>query len=440
MIPKSENPQSLEEYRPISLVGCLYKILTKVLSNRIKKVIEKVIDGSQSAFLSNRGLLDSVLVVNEVVDDLKRRKKRGVIVKLDFEKAYDSVSWEFLFYMMGRLGFCEKWVQWIRACLESATVSVLVNGSPTKEFKPTRGLRQGDPMAPFLFLIVAQGLSGLVKQATRKNLLSGIKIGDKNVEVDLLQFADDTLFLCEPNVQNIRCIKAILRCFELSSGLRVNYFKSKLGAIGVDSYEVKLYSEILHCSIMEIPFTYLGLTIGGNPSRCSFWEPVVSKIRKKLFLWKGRNLSFAGRVCLIKSVINAIPLFYLSFFKAPIGVCKEITNIQRKFLWGWGTEGRKIAWISWDNICKEKEVGGLGIRRIEHFNKALLAKWLWRLGSTKYGLWKEVLESRYGLRWLSNSYVPKQNRFTSRWWVDLFKASISDQGINWFNQNMVWKV
>jgi len=101
----------------------------------------RVTDGSQSAFLSNRRLLDSVLVVNEVVDDLKRRKKRGMIVKLDFEKAYDSVSWEFLFYLLGRLGFCGKWVRWIRACLESATVSVLVNGSPTKEFKPTRGLR-----------------------------------------------------------------------------------------------------------------------------------------------------------------------------------------------------------------------------------------------------------------------------------------------------------
>ena len=127
-------------------------------------------------------------------------------------------------------------------------------------------------------------------------------------------------FLCESNVHNIRCIKAILRCFELSSSLGVNFFKSKIGAIGVDRYEVKMYLEILHCSLMNIPFTYLGLTIGGNPSRCSFWEPVVSKIRKKLSVWKGRNLSFAGRVCLIKSVINAIQLFYLSFFKAPIGV------------------------------------------------------------------------------------------------------------------------
>jgi len=258
-----------------------------------------VIDRTQSAFLSNRGLLDSVLVVNEVLDDLKRRRKSGVIVKLDFEKVYDLVSWEFLFYMMGRFGFCRKWIQWIRACLESTTVSVLVNGSPTKKFKPTRGLRQGDPMAPFLFLIVAQGLAGLVKQATRKNLLSGIKVWDKKVEVNLLQFADDTLFVCESNVQNIMSIKAILRCFELSSGLRVNFFKSKIGAIEVDRYEVKMYSEILHCNLMDIPFTYLGLPIGGNPSRCSFWEPVLSKIRKKLSV-EGEEPVIRGKSLLYK--------------------------------------------------------------------------------------------------------------------------------------------
>jgi len=133
--------------------------------------------------------------------------------------------------MMERLGFCKRWIQWIRECLESATVSVLVNGSPSKEFKTSRGLRQGDPMAPFLFLIVAQGLAGLVKQATRKKLLSGIKVGGKEVEINLLQFADDTLFVCESKVQNIMCIKAILRCFELSSGLKVNFHKSKIGAI-----------------------------------------------------------------------------------------------------------------------------------------------------------------------------------------------------------------
>ena len=227
------------------------------------------------------------------------------------------------------------------------------------------------------------------------------------------------------------CINAILRCFELSSGLKVNFHKSKIGAIGVDRNEVKLYSEILHCSLMDIPFTYLGVTIGGNPSRCSFWKPVLSKIRKKLSVWKGRNLSFAGRVCLIKSVINAIPLFFLSFFKAPVGVCKEITKLQRKFLWGWGAEGSKIAWFSWENVCKAKKEGGLGIRRIDEFNKALLAKWLWRLESPETRLWKEVLDSKYVSRRLTNS---------SRWWNDITKVRTSDQGNNWFNANLVWKV
>jgi len=159
-----------------------------------------------------------------------------------------------------------------------------------------------------------------------------------------------------------------------------------------------------------------------------------------LSVWKGRNLSFAGRVCLIKSVINVVPLFYLSFFKAPTRVCKEIIQIQRKFLWGWGKEGRKIAWTSWENICKAKEEGGLGIKRIDFFNKALLAKWLWRLDSTECGLWKEVLESKYDLRRLLNLCTPNRNKFTSRWWNDLSKVGLSDQGDNWFNQNTTWKV
>jgi len=271
-------------------------------------------------------------------------------------------------------------------------------------------------------------------------MLSGIKVGGKKVKVNLLQFADDTIFVCEPNVQNIMCIKAILRCFEQSSCLKVNFHKSKIGAIGVDRYEVKMYYEILHCGLMDIPFTYLGLPIGSNPSRCSFWEPVLLKIRKKLSVWKGRNLSFAGRVCLIKSVINAVPLFYLSFFKAPTGVCKEIIKLQRKFLWEWGKEGRKIAWTTWENICKAKEEGGIGIKCIDLFNKALLAKWLWRLDSTEGGLWKEVLESKYDLRRLLNSCTPNRNKFTSRWWNDLSKVGLSDQGDNWFNQNTTWKV
>ena len=147
------------------------------------------------------------------MDELKRKKKSGVIIKIDFEKRYDSVSWKFLYYMMTRMGFCDKWVYWIKACLESSFISILVNGNPTKEFKPTRGLRQGDPIAPFLFLIVVQGISGLENLAARKGLFSSLKVGAKRVEVNLLQFADDTLIMCDPSIQNIRVVKVMLRFF-----------------------------------------------------------------------------------------------------------------------------------------------------------------------------------------------------------------------------------
>jgi len=143
LVPKKANPSELNEYRPISLVGCIYKILSKVLANRLSKVLPSVIDVNQFAFLEGRGLLDNVLVANETVDFLKREKKSGVLVKVDFGKAYNSVNWKFLYYMLDRLGFSPIWIKWIKACLESASVSVLVNGSPTEEFKPKRGLRHG---------------------------------------------------------------------------------------------------------------------------------------------------------------------------------------------------------------------------------------------------------------------------------------------------------
>jgi len=125
-------------------------------------------------------------LVATVVDFMKREKKSGVLFKVDFEKAYDSVDWKFLYYMMGRLGFNERWIKWIRACLKSVTVSILVNANPTNEFKPKRGLRQGYPLAPFLFLIVVEGMMSLDREASRKKLLEGIEVGYRSVQIQIL--------------------------------------------------------------------------------------------------------------------------------------------------------------------------------------------------------------------------------------------------------------
>ena len=155
-------PQLQNEYRPISLIGCIYKIVAKVLANRLKKVMPFIIHERQSAFIEGRHMLYSALIANEVIDEAKRCHKMCMVFKVDYEKAYDSVSWNFLIYMMSRMGFCTKWIRWMEGCLKSATVSVLVNGSPSTEFLPQRGLKQGDPLSPLLFNIVAEALNGIM--------------------------------------------------------------------------------------------------------------------------------------------------------------------------------------------------------------------------------------------------------------------------------------
>jgi hypothetical protein len=149
------------------------KVLAKVLANRLNAVIGKVISETQSAFVKYRKILDGILLANEVVNDVNKRKKEMLMFKVDFEKAYDSVEWGYLDSVMAKMGFSTKWRQWIMTCVSSATVSVLVNGSPTNEFSMRRGLRQGDPLSPFMFLIAAEGLNVMLKASVDSGLFKG---------------------------------------------------------------------------------------------------------------------------------------------------------------------------------------------------------------------------------------------------------------------------
>lgn len=173
LIPKKDNPNGLGDYRPISLVNSTYKILAKVLARRLKKVLPRVVGEVQSAFLGGRFIMDGVLIANEIIDWWKVNKLKGIILKLDFEKAYDSVNWGFLFSLLANFGFGDKWINWLKCCVTSARISVLVNGSPTDEFSPQRGLRQGDPLSPFLFNIIAEGLNLLLERAKEIGLFKG---------------------------------------------------------------------------------------------------------------------------------------------------------------------------------------------------------------------------------------------------------------------------
>ena len=189
------------------------------------------------------------------------------------------------------MGFDPKWIRWIQGCLKSTSISVLINGSPTKEFYPQKGLRQGDPLSPLLFNIVAEGLSGLMTKAIEGGLYKGFLVGTKKVEVSLLQYADDTIFLGEATLANVRTIKAILRAFEIASGLKINFTKSSCGAFGVSEQWTYDASSYLNCGLMSFPFSYLGIPIGANPRRCQTWEPLISKCERKLARWRHTCLS-----------------------------------------------------------------------------------------------------------------------------------------------------
>jgi hypothetical protein len=336
LIPKVSSPCSFSDFRPISLLGCLYKIIAKVLTKRLASVMDTVISTNQSAFIKGRNLVDGVLIVNELVDLAKKSKKECLIFKVDFEKAYDSVDWSFLEYMLRRCGFSVKWIGWIRACVFAGNLSVLVNGSPTGEISIQRGLKQGDPLAPFLFLLVVEGFSGVMREAVSMGLYRGFAVGGSSVAISHLQYADDTLCIGEASVENLWALKAILRGFEMASGLKVNYWKSGLVGVNVPSAFMDTACMFLNCRQGTIPFKYLGLPIGANPRSENTWNPLIDLLRKRLFSWRNRHISFGGRIVLLNAVLNAIPIFYLSFLKMPLKVRKKVIRIQREFLWGGG--------------------------------------------------------------------------------------------------------
>jgi len=343
LIPKVADPQYLNDYRPISLIGCMYKIVAKLLAKRLKRVLLSIINEAQSAFIEGRHLLQSVLIANEVIDKAKRSTKSCLIFKVDYEKAYDSVSWDFLLYMLKRLGFDSKWIRWMEGCLKSASISVLVNGSPTAEFIPQRGLRQGDPLAPFLFNVVVEALNGLMRTAVGANLYKGFTVGCNDVSISILQYVDDIIFFGEATMDNVKAIKAILRTFELVSALKINFAKSSFGAFGMSDQWKQVAANYLNCSQLALPFVYRGIPIGANPRRARVWEPTIQKCERRLARWKQRYISFGGRVALIQSVLTSIPIYYFSFFRVPQTVINKLIQIQRRFLWGGGHDSKKIA-------------------------------------------------------------------------------------------------
>uniref|UniRef100_A0A2N9I593 Reverse transcriptase domain-containing protein n=1 Tax=Fagus sylvatica TaxID=28930 RepID=A0A2N9I593_FAGSY len=410
LIPKKQNAVNIRDFRPISLIGSVYKILAKVLANRLRKVLDGLVSESQNAFVGGRQTLDSVLIANECLDSRVKSHIPGVVCKLDIEKAYDHVNWDCLLYLLHRMGFGSKWIQWIRTCISTVRFSIMVNGSPSGFFESSRGIRQGDPLSPLLFLLIMEVLSRMLHRTEEAGLITGFKAGShqgEGISVSHLLFADDTIVFCDADREQLLHLRMVLTCFEAVTGLGVNMGKSELVPVGTVPHLQHL-AEILCCRTGTLPLSYLGLPLGASFKASSIWNPILEKIERRLAGWKKLYLSKGGRLTLLKSTLSSLPTYYLSLFTIPKHVAMRIEKLQRDFLWGGLGDGFKHHLVNWSTVCSPVAQGGLGVRKVEVVNRALLGKWLWRFGREEAHLWRRVIVAKYGEEW--GGWISKKPR------------------------------
>ena len=203
----------------------LYKIIAKTIANRFKKLLPKLVFETQSAYMSNRLISNNILVAFATLHRLKskRRGKSGFMaLKLDMSKAYDRAEWIFLEKIIEKLGFDGKWISLISSCIRSVSFSIMINGEPHGHFHPQRGLCQGDPLSPYLFLLCAEGLHSLIQQAENSGVLNGVSLRSSGPKVSHLFFAEDSLLFAKANLTDCSTIMDILAIYKLATGQQIN--------------------------------------------------------------------------------------------------------------------------------------------------------------------------------------------------------------------------
>ncbi|XP_024035529.1 uncharacterized protein LOC127899286 [Citrus sinensis] len=384
LIPKNSQPEYLADLRPIALCNVLYKIVAKMLANRMKAVLSSIISENQSAFVPGRAITDNILILAEIMHYLKRKRqgRTGIAaLKIDMSKAYDRIEWSFLKAMMMKLGFAERWVELILLCVSTVTYKVLQGNKEVGPIVPSRGLRQGDPLSPYLFIICAEGLSSLLRKQERARLMHGVRVARGAPLVTHPFFTDDCFIFFHANEQEAWLIKQSLAIYGAASGQVVNYNKSLISY----SANVRAVSAQQVCDILEVAATsnhgsYLGLpsSIGRNKNEA--FRFIRDKVWRRLQGWNQKLLSRAGKEILLKTVAQAMPNYAMNLYLLPLDLCRELERMMNSFWWGNHHSGsRGINWLRWERLCKPKAHGGIGFKQLHYFNVAMLGKQGWRL-------------------------------------------------------------
>ncbi|XP_016172426.1 uncharacterized protein LOC107614807 [Arachis ipaensis] len=212
-------------------------------------------------------------------------------------------------------------------------------------------------------------------EAASNGRISPLLVGRNNIELSHLQFADDIILFCPTEEETIRNYKRLLRCFELMSGLNINFEKSSFIPVNSDQRWARKMCQLLGCKEASLPVRYLGISLGANPRLVKTWKPVIDKVEERLSLWKAKSLNKAGKLVLIKYVLNSLPVYYLSLYKLPKTVAKKLISLQRRFLWSTEDGRHGVSLVKWEVVMAPKKAGGLGVGDAVIRNAALFFKW-----------------------------------------------------------------
>ncbi|KAF7818437.1 reverse transcriptase [Senna tora] len=392
LIPKTHNPNEIKNFRPISLCNSLYKIISKILVNRIKPILPNLICENQAAFIRGRRATDNVILANEVIHSYNRKKSRKfgwMMISLDLEKAYDKLNWSFISSILTNMNFPPETTSLIHACISSVSHQILINGTLSNFIQPSRGIRQGDPLSPFIFICCMQYLSSLIDVQVRNKSWSAPKL--RNTPISHLLFADDVLLFARVDSNSISAIKNVINSFVSCSGLSINNSKSSIWFSNNTPQNMRnTASRDLNFAVVDKPGNYLGSVLGFKGKHSDF-IPLLNKVQIRIDNWSNRFLSLAGKTTLINSVISPIITFHTNSTILPSKTSKAIDKTIRDFFWSSAKNKQKIHTIAWDKVCMPTSLGGLGIHLTKERNLSLITKLSWQVKSNHNSMWSKAI-------------------------------------------------